>query len=58
MNERVHFHWNRLIENINPARPVVQQFLDTQANRLNGLSPAIRAGSQSKCWATWYSAKR
>ena len=34
MNERVHFHWNRLIENINPARPVVQQFLDTQTNRL------------------------
>ena len=37
MNERVHFHWNRLIENINPARPVVQQFLEAQANRLDGL---------------------
>jgi MFS transporter, DHA2 family, multidrug resistance protein len=35
MNERVHFHWNRLIENINPARPVVQQFLDVQAGRLD-----------------------
>jgi MFS transporter, DHA2 family, multidrug resistance protein len=37
MNERVHFHWNRLIENVNPARPVVQQFLEAQANRLDGL---------------------
>ena len=37
MNERVHFHWNRLIENINPARPVVQQFLDAQASRLDPL---------------------
>ena len=35
MNERVHFHWNRLIENINPARPVVQQFLDIQTDRLD-----------------------
>src|SRR4029077_7947585 len=32
MDERLHFHWNRLIEDINPARPVVQFFLDTQAN--------------------------
>ena len=39
MNERLHFHWNRLIENINPARPVVQHFLDTQANRLDALVP-------------------
>jgi DHA2 family multidrug resistance protein len=37
MNERVHFHWNRLIENLNPARPVVQQFLEGQADRLDGL---------------------
>jgi DHA2 family multidrug resistance protein len=35
MNERVHFHWNRLIENINPARPEVQRFLDVQAGRLD-----------------------
>jgi DHA2 family multidrug resistance protein len=27
MNERLHFHWNRLIENINPARAEVQRFL-------------------------------
>ncbi|HYM73853.1 MAG TPA: MFS transporter [Stellaceae bacterium] len=33
MNERVHFHWNRLIENVNPARPAVQHFLDTQTAR-------------------------
>src|ERR1700704_6548590 len=36
MNERLHFHWNRLIEHVNPARPVVQQFLEAQANRLDG----------------------
>jgi DHA2 family multidrug resistance protein len=34
MNERLHFHWSRLIEDINPARPVVQQFLETQTGRL------------------------
>jgi DHA2 family multidrug resistance protein len=37
MNGRLHFHWNRLIENINPARPAVQQFLDTQIDRLDPL---------------------
>jgi DHA2 family multidrug resistance protein len=37
MNDRLHFHWNRLIENINPARPVVRQFLDTQMHRFDGL---------------------
>jgi MFS transporter, DHA2 family, multidrug resistance protein len=39
MNNRVHFHWNRLIEDINPARPAVQHFLDMQANRLDALVP-------------------
>ena len=39
MNDRLHFHWNRLIENINPARPAVQQFLDAQTGRLDGLVP-------------------
>ena len=39
MNARLHFHWNRLIEDINPARPVVQQFLDAHANRLESLIP-------------------
>ena len=39
MNNRLHFHWNRLIEDINPARPVVQQFLDAQTNRFATLNP-------------------
>jgi DHA2 family multidrug resistance protein len=39
MNERLHFHWNRLIENINPARASVQRFLDLQANRFDPLIP-------------------
>jgi MFS transporter, DHA2 family, multidrug resistance protein len=30
MNWRLDYHWNRLIEDINPARPVVQQFMDRQ----------------------------
>ena len=34
MNDRLHFHWSRLIEDVNPARPVVQQFLETQTGRL------------------------
>ena len=37
MNDRLHFHWNRLIEDLNPARPVVQHFLDLQASRLEPL---------------------
>ena len=37
MNDRLHFHWNRLIEHLNPARPVVQHFLDFQASRLEPL---------------------
>ena len=39
MNQRLHFHWNRLIEDINPARPAVQHFLDMQAGRLDVLVP-------------------
>jgi len=39
MNNRLHFHWNRLIEDINPARPAVQQFLETQTNRFDSLIP-------------------
>ena len=39
MNERLHFHWGRLIENINPARAEVQHFLELQANRLDSLIP-------------------
>jgi MFS transporter, DHA2 family, multidrug resistance protein len=37
MNDRLHFHWNRLIEDINPARPAVQQFLDAQMHRFDGV---------------------
>jgi DHA2 family multidrug resistance protein len=37
MSQRLDFHWNRLIEDINPARPAVQQFLDAHANRLDSL---------------------
>jgi DHA2 family multidrug resistance protein len=39
MNNRLHFHWNRLIEDINPARPSVQQFLEAQTNRFDPLIP-------------------
>ena len=39
LNDRLHFHWNRLIENVNPARPAVQHFLDVQTSRLDGLVP-------------------
>jgi DHA2 family multidrug resistance protein len=37
MNLRLHFHWNRLIEDINPARAAVQQFIEAQTNRFDGL---------------------
>ena len=39
MNARLHFHWNRLIEEINPARSAVQHFLDVQSGRLDPLIP-------------------
>jgi MFS transporter, DHA2 family, multidrug resistance protein len=39
MNNRLHFHWNRLIEDINPARSAVQHFLDMQSGRLETLVP-------------------
>ena len=39
MNVRLHFHWNRLIEDINPARAAVQHFLDMQSGRLETLVP-------------------
>jgi len=37
MNNRLHFHWNRLIEDINPARPAVRHYLDMQTNHLDPL---------------------
>jgi DHA2 family multidrug resistance protein len=39
LNDRLHFHWNRLIEDINPARTAVQHFLDMQTNHLDALVP-------------------
>jgi len=39
LNNRLHFHWNRLIEDINPARPAVQHFLDMHSGRLDALIP-------------------
>ena len=36
MNARLHFHWNRLIEDINPGRAAVQQFLETVTSRFDG----------------------
>jgi DHA2 family multidrug resistance protein len=37
MNHRLHFHWSRLIEDINPARSAVQQFLEAQTSRFDSL---------------------
>jgi DHA2 family multidrug resistance protein len=51
MNNRLHFHWNRLIENINPARPAVQHFLDTQTGRFDGLIPGDSARAAIKLLA-------
>jgi MFS transporter, DHA2 family, multidrug resistance protein len=39
MNARLNFHWNRLIEEINPARAPVQRYFDLQVNRLGSLIP-------------------
>ena len=51
MNERLHFHWNRLIEDVNPARPAVQHFLDTQTSRLEALIPGDPAQAALKLLA-------
>jgi DHA2 family multidrug resistance protein len=51
MNDRLHFHWNRLIEDINPARPVVTQFLDTEAGRLETLIPGDSSAAAMKMLA-------
>jgi DHA2 family multidrug resistance protein len=37
LSDRLQFHWNRLIEDINLARPAVQHFLDLQTGRLGDL---------------------
>jgi DHA2 family multidrug resistance protein len=51
MNDRLHFHWNRLIEDVNPARPVVQHFLDTHADRFDTLVPGDAARAAVKLLA-------
>jgi hypothetical protein len=57
MNARLHFHWNRLIEDLNPARPAVQQFLDAHANRLESLIRVIQSAQLSSSCQAWCSAK-
>ncbi|HUC09402.1 MAG TPA: DHA2 family efflux MFS transporter permease subunit [Stellaceae bacterium] len=37
LNDRLHFHWNRLVEDVNPARPAIQHFLDMQAGRFGDM---------------------
>ena len=37
IGNRQQYHWNRLIEDINPARRAVQHFLETQEGRLGDL---------------------
>jgi DHA2 family multidrug resistance protein len=39
MNWRLHFHWNRLIEDINPARSAVQHYLEMATGHLDPLVP-------------------
>ena len=39
MNVRLHFHWNRLIEDVNPARPPIQHFLDAATARFSTILP-------------------
>jgi DHA2 family multidrug resistance protein len=43
MNNRLHFHWNRLVEDVNPARPAVQHFLEMQTGRFD---PHFAAGGE------------
>jgi MFS transporter, DHA2 family, multidrug resistance protein len=51
MNDRLHFHWNRLIEDINPARPMVQHFLDMHTDRFGALVPGDAAHAAVKLLA-------
>jgi MFS transporter, DHA2 family, multidrug resistance protein len=39
MNARLQFHWNRLIEDVNPARAAVDRFLDTHTSRFEAMIP-------------------
>jgi DHA2 family multidrug resistance protein len=51
MNARLHFHWNRLIEEVNVARPTVQSFLDAQAGRMQSVIPGDPAHAAIKLLA-------
>src|SRR4051794_34707093 len=51
MNQRTHFHWSRLIEDVNPARPVVQHFLETQTGRFETMIPGDPAQAALKLLA-------
>src|SRR4029079_7728656 len=37
MNERLHFHWNRPVEALNPARRVLQHSVDARTGHLEPL---------------------
>ena len=37
LNSRMQFHWNRLIEDVNPARAAVQHYIDSQTSRFGPL---------------------
>jgi MFS transporter, DHA2 family, multidrug resistance protein len=52
MNDRLHFHWNRLIEDINPARQAVQHFLEMQTSRFDALTTGDAAQQAIKLLAT------
>jgi MFS transporter, DHA2 family, multidrug resistance protein len=51
MNARLHFHWNRLIEDVNPARQAVQHFLEAQAGRLAPMIPGDPSHAATKLLA-------
>jgi MFS transporter, DHA2 family, multidrug resistance protein len=52
MNDRLHFHWNRLIEDVNPARPVVENFLAGATGRFSTLIPGDPHQAAIKLLAT------
>jgi MFS transporter, DHA2 family, multidrug resistance protein len=52
MNDRLHFHWNRLIEDINPARQAVQHFLEMQTTRFDALTTGDAAQQAIKLLAS------
>jgi DHA2 family multidrug resistance protein len=51
MNNRLHFHWNRLIEDINPARQAVQHFLEMHTSRFDALTAGDAAQKAIKLLA-------